>query len=73
MKSIILILTFLSLSFNSLINAEEVKCKFYDLKCKGGKFVADTKDYQKKKWNDVEPPFKKSAVKIKNKISNKKK
>ena len=49
MKSIILILTFLSLSFNSLINAEEVKCKFYDLKCKGGKFIADTKDYQKKK------------------------
>ena len=73
MKTTILLLTFLSLSFNSLINAEEIKCKFYDLMCKGGKFVADTKEYQKKEWKDVEPPFKKGAKKINDKIRNKKK
>tara|TARA_B110000285_G_C15035095_1_gene568818 strand:+ start:344 stop:562 length:219 start_codon:yes stop_codon:yes gene_type:complete len=70
---IIILLTFLSLSFNSLVSAKEVKCKFFEVKCKVGKFAAETKEYQKKEWKNVEVPFKKSAGKIKDQISPKKK
>jgi len=50
MKKIILLVTCLSLSFNSSVYANEPKCKFYDLVCKTGKFAKDTKEYQKKEF-----------------------
>ena len=52
MKKIILLLSFLTLSFNISVYADEEKCKFYDVLCKTKKFTADTKDYQKKKKNE---------------------
>mgnify|MGYP006133915085 CR=1 FL=1 len=58
MKSIILLLTFVSLSFNSTVYANEVKCKFYDVVCKGKKIAIETKEYQKKE-------FKKAAQRTK--------
>ncbi len=50
MKSIILLLTFVSLSFNITVYANEVKCKFYDVLCKGKKIAIETKEYQKKEF-----------------------
>ena len=62
MKKIILLVTCLSLSFNSSVYANEPKCKFYDLVCKTGKFAKDTKEYQKKE-------FEKASKKKKKKIN----
>ena len=31
-----------------LLNANEIKCKKFDIKCKTNKFVEETKQYQKK-------------------------
>jgi hypothetical protein len=58
MKTIILLLTFLSLTFSGTVYANDVKCKIYDVICKTKKFAADTKAYQ-------EQEFKKAAEKIK--------
>jgi hypothetical protein len=59
MKKIILLLSFLTLSFNISVYADEEKCKFYDVLCKTKKFTADTKDYQKKKWSEGNSKLKK--------------
>ena len=48
MNKIILLFTFLILSFNSPISAGELKCKKFDVKCKTKKFIEETKKYQKK-------------------------
>ena len=53
MKIIIIFLTFLSLTFSSSVYANEVKCKIYDVVCKTKKFVTDTKEYQKKKFEEA--------------------
>ena len=38
------------MSFNSTVYANEVKCKFYDVICKGKKFAIETKEYQEKEY-----------------------
>jgi len=53
MKIIIIFLTFLSLTFSSSVYANEVKCKIYDVVCKTKNFVTDTKEYQKKKFEEA--------------------
>ena len=50
-KKIILVITFLTLALYSSVNANEVKCKGYDISCKMKKFADETKEYQKQKWN----------------------
>ena len=32
----------------TLLNANEIKCKKFDIKCKTNKFIEETKQYQKK-------------------------
>ena len=53
MKIIIIFLTFLSLAFSSSVYANEVKCKIYDVVCKSKNFVTDTKEYQKKEFEEA--------------------
>jgi len=64
MKKIILLLTFVSMSFNNTVYANEVKCKVYDVICKGKKFAIETKEYQtkeyKKAFEKIEKTKKKS-------------
>ena len=53
MKIIILsVLTFISLS--SFINAKEIVCKKFDIMCKTKVYINDTKEFQKKKWDEVD-------------------
>jgi len=53
MKIIILsVLTFISLS--SFINAKEIVCKKFDVICKTKAYINDTKEFQKKKWDEVD-------------------
>ena len=53
MKIIILsVLTFISLS--SFINAKEIVCKKIDIMCKTKRYIDDTKEFQKKKWDEVD-------------------
>ena len=61
MKKTLLLFIILIFSFNSSINAEEVKCKAFDVGCKMGKIISDTKDFQKK-------GLKKSKDQLKNNI-----
>jgi len=39
------------LTLYSPVNANEVKCKGYDVPCKMKKFADETKKYQKLEWN----------------------
>ena len=48
MKKTLIIIMFLIFSFNISVNAEEKKCKAYDVGCKMGKFLSNTKEFQKK-------------------------
>ena len=59
MKKIILIFTFLSLAPSSLVNANEVACKAYDIPCKMKKFADETKEYKKKEWDKAGEKLKK--------------
>jgi hypothetical protein len=60
MKIIILSLLFiLSLTFN--LNANEVACKKFDITCKTKKYINDTKEFQKDKWDEIN--IKKSKTK----------
>ena len=60
MKIIILsVLLVLNLTF--YLNANEIVCKKFDITCKAKKYIDDTKEFQKKKWND--PLSKKSETK----------
>jgi outer membrane protein assembly factor BamD (BamD/ComL family) len=51
MKTIILVITLLTLTLYSSVNANEIKCKGYDVPCKMKKFAEETKEYQKQEWN----------------------
>jgi hypothetical protein len=53
MKIIIIILALLTLTLNSSVYAKEGKCKAFDIKCKINTFTAETKDYQKKKYDEA--------------------
>ena len=60
----ILILTvLLVISLSSFINANEVVCKTFDIKCKTKRYINDTKEFQKEKWNEIDK--KKSKTKKK--------
>ena len=48
MKKTLLLIIFITFSFNASINAEERKCKAFDVGCKMGKIVSDTMEFQKK-------------------------
>ena len=50
MKKTLLFITFLAFCFSGSVYANEVKCKFYDVICKGKKFAIETKEYQKKEY-----------------------
>jgi hypothetical protein len=61
-----LILFILSIfSFNTSLFAEEKKCSAFDVKCKVGNFISDTKDFQKKGANNSKEQLKKVKDKIK--------
>ena len=52
MKIIIVSFLFiLNLTFN--LNANEIVCKKFDITCKTKKYINDTKEFQKKKWGEV--------------------
>ena len=60
MKIIIVSFLFiLNLTFN--LNAGEIVCKKFDITCKTKKYINDTKEFQKKKWSEVN--IKKSEIK----------
>ena len=60
MKIIILSLLFiLNLTFN--LNANEAVCKKFDITCKTKKYINDTKEFQKDKWDEIN--IKKSKTK----------
>jgi hypothetical protein len=46
-----LVFMFLIFSFNTSLYAQETKCKSYNIACKVGKFVSDTKEFQKEEWS----------------------
>ena len=46
-----LIFMFLIFGFNTPLYAQETKCKSYNIACKVGKFVSDTKEFQKEEWS----------------------
>ena len=48
MKKTLLLIIFITFSFNVSVNAEERKCKTFDVGCKMGKIISDTKEFQKK-------------------------
>ena len=48
MKKTLILFIFLTFSFNSSVIAEEKKCKTFDVGCKMGKIISDTKEFQKK-------------------------
>ena len=62
MKKTLIIIMFLIFSFNISVNAEEKKCKTFDVGCKMGKFLSDTKEFQKK-------GLKQSKVQIKDNVN----
>tara|TARA_X000001036_G_C20452454_1_gene713911 strand:- start:7 stop:207 length:201 start_codon:yes stop_codon:yes gene_type:complete len=64
MKKITLITTFLLLSFNTSIFAEEKKCSTFDVGCKVGKFVSETKEYQKEKFSEGKDKIKIPKIKL---------
>jgi len=62
MKKTLILFILLTFSFNSSVNAEEKKCKTFDVGCKMGKFLSDTKEFQKK-------GLKQSKVQIKDNVN----
>ena len=46
-----LIFIFLVIGFSTSLYAQEKKCKSYNIACKVGKFVSDTKEFQKNEWS----------------------
>tara|TARA_B100001093_G_C26677739_1_gene949060 strand:- start:183 stop:365 length:183 start_codon:yes stop_codon:yes gene_type:complete len=40
------------------INANEIKCKKFDIKCKASKYIKDTKEFQKKGIEDAKKQLK---------------
>ena len=53
MKKIILLCTIITLSFSSSVYAEKKECKSYNVLCKMKKFTEETKQYQKKEWENA--------------------
>ena len=56
MKYLILIIFLLSQTFP--LNANEIKCKKFDIKCKTSKYIKDTKGFQKKGFEDAKKQLK---------------
>ena len=56
MKYLILMLFLLNQSFP--LNANEIKCKKFDIKCKTSKYIKDTKKFQKKGLEDAKKQLK---------------
>ena len=64
---------FILIFFSNLtfVNANEIKCKKFDVKCKTNKFIEGTKQYQKKglmEGKDQLNKTKKDLTKVKEKI-----
>ena len=56
MKKIILI-TYL-LTYSLPLSAEEIKCEKFDIKCKASEWIKDTKEFQKKGFEDAKKQLK---------------
>jgi len=56
MKYLILVI-FLS-NYSLPLSANEVECKKFDIKCKTNKFIKETKEYQKKGFEDAKKQLK---------------
>lgn len=69
MNKTILTFVFLTFIFSGIANANEVKCKVYDVICKSKQIVKNTQEYQKQAWSEssVEKGIKKAGEKIKKK------
>ena len=53
-------------SFNTSLFAVEKKCSSFNIGCKIGNFISDTKDFQKKGVNDSKEQIKGSKERLKN-------
>jgi len=60
-------ITFIITIFSFSLNAEEIKCKKYDIFCKTSNFIGDTIEYQKQSFKDGKRQIKGTTDKI-NKI-----
>mgnify|MGYP006162847339 CR=1 FL=1 len=56
MKQFFLIIYLLSCSLP--LSAEEVKCEKFDIKCKTSKWIKETKEFQKKGFEDAQKQLK---------------
>ena len=63
MKKTLILFVFLTLSFNTSVNAEEKKCKTFDIGCKMGKIISDTKEFQKKGIGKSKEQLKNTKIK----------
>ena len=52
MKKFLPLFIFITLCLSISISADEVKCKKFDVKCKTKKFIEETKDFQKKGFEE---------------------
>ena len=63
MKKIIIICTFLIISLNTSLIADEKKCKKFSIGCKVNKIISDTKKFQKEKWSESKEQLKNTIPK----------
>ena len=63
MKKFITIFVLLNLTIFTSLIAEDKKCKTFDVGCKVGKFVSDTKEFQKKGLDESKGQLKNTADK----------
>ena len=52
MKKFLPLFIFITLCLSISISADEIKCKKFDVKCKTKKFIEETKDFQKKGFEE---------------------
>ena len=64
MKKILFLSTFLFFSLNISVFADEKKCGTFDIGCKTKKFIDDTKNYQKKGFDQSKEQVGKTTKKI---------
>ena len=54
----------LFVNFSFAVNANEIICKKFDIKCKTSKFINETKEFQKKGLKDSKKQLKNTKEKI---------
>ena len=52
MKLFLPLFIFITLCLSISLSADEIKCKKFDVKCKTKKFIEETKDFQKKGFEE---------------------